>query len=187
MFGDIFRFLLEIGFTLYGAAFILRAWMQAARVHPYNPLTRGVAQATNWLVMPLRRVVPGTGGIDWASVVGAWLVALVYILLLSMLIGLNVLGVLPASIGAAALMTLKWTLNLIVWVTLIQAIMSWVNPHAPAMPMLQTLTAPLLDPIRRVMPRLGGLDLSPLVLILVAQVLLMIVARLSYSLLFMGV
>lgn len=183
MFGDIFRFLLEIAFTLYGAALILRAWMQAARLHPFNPLTRGIAQATNWIVMPLRRVVPGMGGIDWASVVAAWLVALVYVVLLVALSGLNVVALLPVSLAAAALMVLKWALNLVVWVTLIQAIMSWVNPQAPAMGLLYTLTAPLLDPVRRLMPRLGGLDLSPLVVIIAAQVALMVVARLSYTLL----
>lgn len=183
MFVEIFRFLLEIGFTLYAAAFILRAWMQAARLHPFNPLTRGIAQVTNWLVLPLRRVIPGAGGIDWASVVGAWLVAFVYVLITVLLTGYSVIAALPAALGAAAVMVLKWTLNLIVWVTLIQAIMSWVNPHAPAMPMLQTLTAPLLDPLRRILPRLGGLDLSPLVLILVAQVLLMMLSHIAMRLL----
>ncbi|GAA5236102.1 YggT family protein [Verticiella sediminum] len=183
MFGDILRFLLEIGFTLYGAAFILRAWMQAARVHPFNPLTRGIAQATNWLVIPLRRVVPGFGGVDWASVVGAWLTGLVYTLLLVAASGIGVLAALPVSLGVAALLVLKWTLNLIVWVTLIQAIMSWINPQAPAMGLLYALTAPILDPVRRILPRMGGLDLSPLVVIILAQVALMIVARMSYALL----
>ncbi len=182
MFVDIFRFLLEIGCTLYAAAFILRAWMQAARVHPFNPLTRGIAQVTNWLVLPLRRVIPGAGGIDWASVVGAWLVGIAYGLIIVLLSGYSVVTALPAIIGAGALMVLKWTLNLIVWITLAQAIMSWINPQAPAMPLLYTLTAPLLDPLRRILPRLGGLDLSPLVLILIAQVLLMIVHQLAVRL-----
>ena len=182
MFGDIIRFLLDITFTLFGAVLVLRCWMQLARVHPRHPVTHSVIQATNWLVLPLRRVVPGVGGIDWASIVAAWLVAIVYLLLLALLSGLNLATFLPAALGLALLTVLKWGLNLVVWMTLIQAVLSWVNPHAPLMPLLQTLTAPLLAPIRRVLPLLGGIDLSPLVLLVIAQVALMMVARLSISL-----
>lgn len=182
MLGDISRFLLDIIFTLFGAVLLLRAWMQIARVHPRHPVTHGVGQATNWLVMPLRRVIPGLGGIDWASVVAAWLVALVYVWLLILLSGFNLLSALPSSLGVALLMVLKWSLNLIVWVTLILAIFSWVNPSAPMMPLLQALTQPLLAPIRRIVPMLGGFDLSPLVLLIAAQVGLMVVSRLSFQL-----
>ena len=82
--------------------------------------------------------------------------------------------------GSALLMVLKWTLNLMVWMTLIQAVLSWVNPLSPLMPLLQTLTAPLLDPIRRILPR-TAIDFSPLVLLIGAQILLMMVARLAYG------
>lgn len=179
MFGNILTFLIEILFTLFGAALILRLWMQAARVHPYHPLAQGIAQATNWLVHPLRRVIPGYGGLDLASLVAAWLTALAYILLLGLLQQAALLALLPAGIGIAALMVVRWALNLVVWLTLIQVVLSWVAPQAPLMGMLQALTAPLLNPIRRVLPSLGGLDLSPLVLLIGAQVCLMLVAGLS--------
>ncbi len=182
MFSNIFYFLFEIIVTLFGAACILRFWMQAARVHPYHPLLRGIGQATNWIVHPLRRVIPGYGGRDLASLVAAWLTGVVYVLVLAALSGLNVLAVLPASLGIGFFMMLRWALNLIVWLTLIQVILSWVNPHAPLMGILQALTAPLLNPIRRVMPNLGGLDLSPLVLLIGAQVGLMLVTGLSINL-----
>lgn len=181
MFGDILRFLLDIGFTLLGAALLLRTWMQMARVHPGHPLAGGIGQATNWLVLPLRRIVPGIGGIDWASVVGAWLAALVYVWLLVLLAGFNLASALPASVLIALLMVVKWALNLIVWVTLIMVIMSWVNPHAPLMGLLQTLTQPLLGPLRRILPAPGGFDLSPLVVLIAAQIGLMMVARASFS------
>jgi YggT family protein len=182
MFGDILRFLLDISFTLFGAVLLLRAWMQLARVHARHPLTHGIGQATNWLVMPLRRVIPGFGGIDWASVVAAWLAALVYVWLLVLLSGFNLMSALPASFLIAVLMVVKWALNLIVWVTLIMVIMSWVNPHAPLMSLLQTLTEPVLGPIRRVLPAPGGFDLSPLVVLVLAQIGLMMVARASFTL-----
>lgn len=184
MLGDILRFLFDIGFTLFGAALVLRAWIQVARVHPFHPIPQAISRVTNWLVLPLRRIIPGYGGIDWASLVGAWLTAIVYLLVMALLAGAGdqVLSWFPAVLGIAVLTVLKWTLNLIVWVTLIQAILSWINPQAPAMSLLYTLTAPLLNPVRRVIPLVGGLDLSPLVVLIAAQVGLMVVERLSFSL-----
>ena len=112
-----------------------------------------------------------------------WLSALVYLVLI-WLVAIGALipaALLPAAMGSALIMAIKWALNLIVWLTLIQAVLSWVNPMAPLMPLLSTLTAPLLDPIRRILPR-SSIDFSPLVLLVVAQIVLMVLARLSYSL-----
>ena len=69
MLGDILRFLINILFTLFGAALLLRAWVHAVRLHPFNPLARVVYQATNWLIVPLRRVIPPLGGIDLTPIV----------------------------------------------------------------------------------------------------------------------
>lgn len=75
---------------------------------------------------------------------------------------------------------MRWALNLVVWLTLIQAVLSWVNPMSPLMAQLQTLTAPLLDPIRRILPR-TAIDFSPLVLLILAQIAAMMLTRLSYG------
>lgn len=182
MFGDIVQFLLNILFTLFGAALILRCWLQYARVHPYHPVAQGIAQATNWLVHPLRRFIPGFLGIDWASLVAAWLTAVVYILLMVAVAGFNALSALPAALGMGVLMVLRWALTLVVWITLIQVVMSWVNPMAPMMSLLQAITGPLLNPIRRVLPTLGGFDFSPLVLLIIAQIGLMVIARVNFNL-----
>ena len=171
---------LEIVFTLFGAALIARAWMHAIRLHPFNPLSRAIYQATNWLVMPLRKIIPAGNKIDWTSLVATWLAALAYIVLI-WLVSIGALipaALLPAAMGSALLMAVKWALNLVVWLTLIQAVLSWVNPMAPMMPLLQSLTAPMLDPIRRLLPR-TAIDFSPLVLLIVAQVLLMVLNNLS--------
>ncbi|MGE4369956.1 MAG: YggT family protein, partial [Burkholderiaceae bacterium] len=82
---------------------------------------------------------------------------------------------------AAVVTAFRWAFNVLLWATLIQAILSWVNPMAPVMPVLQTLTAPLLNPIRRALPNLGGIDFSPLVLLLIAQVAIMVLQQVSYS------
>ena len=89
----------------------------------------------------------------------------------------------PGLLGAALVTVARWALNLIVWLTLIQAVLSWINPLAPIMPVLRTLTAPLLEPIKRIMPNLGGLDLSALVLLVLAQIAMMVLNRISFSLL----
>lgn len=184
MFGDISRFLLEIAFTLLGVALIARAWMFAVRMHPFHPVVQAIGQATNWLVLPLRRLFPPPHGlIDWACIAGAWLVALVYLLLGWMMSTGSLLPVslLPGALGAAVLTVARWTLNLVIWMTLIQAILSWVNPAAPSMALLNQMTAPILNPLRRMLPNLGGIDISPLVLLILAQVVMMILARVGYN------
>jgi len=184
MIGEILRFVLDIGFTLLGAVLLARAWLQAVKLHPFNPISQAVFQATNWLVTPLRRIVPAGSGVDWASLLGALLIAIVYLILLWFVSTTSMLPakLLPGILGAAIATVMRWALNLIVWLTLIQAVLSWLNPMATSMPVLRTMTNPLLEPIRRIMPSLGGLDLSPLLLIVLAQIVMMVLSRLTYQL-----
>jgi YggT family protein len=143
-------------------------------------LSRFIYQVTNWLVMPLRKIIPAGNKIDWTSLVAVWLSALVYLVLIWLVVigALIPLDYLPRVMASALIMAVKWALNLVVWLTLIQAVLSWVNPMAPMMPLLQALTAPMLDPIRRLLPR-TAIDFSPLVLLIVAQVLLMVLSNIS--------
>src|SRR5690606_25461330 len=183
MFSDVLYFLLNVLFSLFGIALIIRAWMYAIRLHPFNPYSQAVLRATNWFVTPLRNVIKPGNRVDWPSLFACWLTALLYLLMMWLLLT----GRLPSSEGlvrslVAAVVTMaKWAFNVVLWVTLIQAILSWVNPMAPVMPLLHTLTAPLLDPIRRFMPNLGGLDLSPLALLLLAQVAIMVLQRFAFN------
>ena len=180
MFGEIFRFLLEIAFTLFGAALLIRVWMQAITMPRFNPMAHAMHRYTDWLVAPLHRVLPSRGRIDWACLVAAVLTAFVYVIL-NWLISVGTLipaAALPVALGAALFMVVRWALNLVIWLTLIQAILSWVNPAAPLMPLLQMLTAPLLNPIRRLLPS-STIDFSPLVVLVLAQVAIMFVTRLG--------
>lgn len=181
MFTEIALFLLDTVFTLFGMALLLRVWMQLTRLPTRNPVSQGVFQITDWLVRPLRRIIPGVGGIDWATVVAAWLTAVVFLLLVALLSNADLLAFLPAVLLTAFLYVLKWAISLVMWVTLLMAILSWVNPHSPITPAIDHLTAPVLRPIQRVVPRLGGFDVSPLVLFLIAQILLMVITRLGAS------
>ncbi|MFM0034399.1 YggT family protein [Paraburkholderia strydomiana] len=182
MFGDIARFLLNTVFTLFGAALLLRAWLQVVRMPPYNPVTNAVLHATNWIVLPLRRILPSTRSIDWASLVAALIAAIVYVVLMVVLTGADPLTLVPTLLIVAVLTLIKWALNLIIWMTILMALLSWLNPRSPAMPILYQLTAPFLNPLRRVIPQLGGIDLSPILLFVIVQVLLMVVTRAAVQL-----
>lgn len=177
MLNEIGRFLVDLVMTLFGAALLLRAWSQAVRLPPGNPMSRALFQITNWLILPLRRIIPGTGGIDWASIVGAWLAALVYLGLVVLLVGLSPLTLFPVGLFTALLVVLKWAVNLVMWMTLLLALLSWINPNSPVMGLLQLLLAPMLNPLRKIIPTIGGFDLSPLVLFVIAQIGLIVIAR----------
>src|SRR5471030_214830 len=190
MFGEIARFLLNTIFTLFGAALLLRAWMQVVRMPPYNPVSNAVMQATNWLVLPLRKILPAAKTIDWASIVAAFLAAVVFVILLVLVAGVDPAGLvpmLPTLLLVAVITVVKWALNLIIWMTILMALLSWLNTQSPAMPLLYQLTAPFLEPLRRVLPRMGGIDLSPILLFVIVQVLLMVVTRLAVTMTMFGV
>jgi YggT family protein len=123
---------------------------------------------TEWLVRPLRSIVPPHPRFEWASLLAALLatvlLAAAYVLLL---------GQRTPSFGLVVLLGLawliRWSLWLLIFLLIVQAVLSWVNPAAPIAPLINQLTEPLLAPIRRRLPLVGGVDLSPLVLILLAQ------------------
>lgn len=184
MFTDTIRFLTDILFTLFGIALILRAWMFAIRLNNFNPVSRAVLQVSDWFVLPIRKVIKPGRYTDWPSLIACYITALIYLIFTWVLFTGSlppVQNIVPALIASALTMA-RWAFNVILWATLIQAVLSWVNPMAPIMPLLNSLTAPLLNPIRRVLPNLGGLDLSPLVLLIAAQVAMMLLQRMAFVL-----
>jgi YggT family protein len=168
-------YLIDVIFGLFTYALLLRFVMQALRAPFRNPIGQAVIALTDWMVKPLRRVLPGFRGIDWASLVAtyvfqvAWLIA--YLLALGKGFAFDGGGIAYLLI-AAVIALLKACLWLLIIVVLAQAILSWVAPDGPAAGLLNALTFPFLRPIRRVLPPLAGtLDLSPLVVIVIAQLL----------------
>ena len=153
--------------TVLGAVLLLRFWMQAIRVRPPASVAQFTFTLSDWLVKPLRRVVPGAGGYDWASLIGAFIVVL---LATSIYLLANASGE-QVFLWALARF-LKWIIYGFVALLIIEAIFSWVNPHAPLAPFVHALNDPLLRPIRRVVPPIGGLDLSVLVAVLLLQIAL---------------
>ncbi|GAC03223.1 MAG: YggT family protein [Alteromonadaceae bacterium] len=161
------QFLVSTLFELYLMVVLLRFWLQLARADFYNPFSQFVVKATHPIVGPLRRVLPSIGRIDTATLVLALLVAGLKIVALNLLISNTSFNPLGLVIGSFYLVV-KEALSLMMWVLIIRAIMSWVSQGYNPMDMvLGQLTEPLLAPIRRRLPSLGGLDLSVMVVILV--------------------
>lgn len=146
----------------------MRFWLQAAKADFYNPLSQFVVKATSFAVNPLRKIIPGLGGLDLASLLLAFIVAAAKTTALIFLVGAT------WEVGFVLLDALetviKEGLNLLFWVLVIRALLSWVSQgNNPVEAVFQQLTEPMLRPIRKVLPPLGGLDLSILVLIIALQ------------------
>ena len=163
-------FLLDVIVGLVGGACLLRLYMQYHRVPFGNPLGRFIFAVTDWIVMPLRRIVPSVKRWDLASAVAAWLLVMAKFLLLWLLVGgLGRIAILPlvALVGVAQLAVSGLTALLIVY-----AVLSWVPGAQPMLlDLVGRLAEPLVRPLRRFIPLLGGVDLSPLAAIVLLQVL----------------
>lgn len=180
----ILAFLLEtLFFVLIGAA-LLRAWMNHQRINMRAQPGTFVMAVSDWLVKPLRRMLPkavAQSRVDWASLLAAFVLALLYALLGIVLVGVLSGGLpdlnpvlLPALLLGALKMLLRVALQVAFIAVLAFAILSWVQPGSPLYSLLGRLTEPLLAPLRRVIPQIGGVDLSALVLLLLLQIGLMV-------------
>lgn len=167
--------------SLLAAACVLRLWMVWQGMALRDPVGHFVFTFTEWLVRPIRAIVPRRGHFDGSCLLAALLLALVLAVVFVLLYSPR-----APSFGAVALLAVlwlaRWALWLVIGSLLLQVILSWVNPHAPIAPMIERLTEPLLAPVQRRLPRLGGLDLSPLVVILLAQVILTVLRSLQPTL-----
>lgn len=185
MLSRILDFLLETGFFLLIASALLRAWMNWLRINMHAQPGSFVMALTDWLVKPLRRALPkalAQSRLDWASVLAAVLMALGYALLRWLLFAL-LLGHMGMGLGLLILfgwlwfalqMLLKVALQTLFVLVLGYVVLSWVQPGSPAYGLLGRLTEPLLAPLRRLIPTVGGVDLSAMVLMLVLQIALMV-------------
>jgi YggT family protein len=154
---------------------LLRFWMQLIRVRPPSSVAQFTFTLSDWLVRPLRRIVPGMGGYDWASLLGAFLVVLAATSIL-MLVGTS--G--QAVVLIALVRLLDWILHGFMGLLIIEVIFSWVNPHAPLAPFIRALNDPLLRPLRRVIPPVGGLDMSVLVAFILIQIAQFLLRQVFY-------
>ena len=176
---EIITFVLDVVVGFVAGACLLRLFMQHQRVPFGNPVGRMVFALTDWLVLPLRRVVPAAGLWDLASLVGALLLELAQYALLWLLLGAS------AGVWAVPLLAVfglaRLVLSGLIGLLLVFAVLSWVQPGSPVLHVLGRLCEPLLRPLRRFIPLVGGVDLSPLVVMVLLQVGLIVLGNLQRS------
>lgn len=169
-------FIVKTLFDLYIITFLLRFALQWVRADFRNPLSQFIMRVTNPVVVPLRRVVPSWGGLDLATLLATLLLELIATLVIFWMIP----GDLP-SIGLllywVLLRIIVTTLRLYFFLILIHVILSWVSPgtYSPVTQVLGNLTEPVLRPVRRLIPAIGGIDLSPLFVLIGLQALIILI------------
>ena len=169
-------FLVKLFFDIYILALILRYLLTVVRVDLLNPLSSLIIKVTNPLLKPLRRTIPGYFGIDWASIISLFLVQAIEIILVALIIN----GGIPAFSGLTML-TIAYLLRTILYIYLfiiiVQVIISWVNPNVynPITTIMYQISEPILKPIRQFIPSSGGLDFSPLVALIIINLLMILI------------
>jgi YggT family protein len=175
---EIADFLLQTVAVILGVTLLARVYMNYLGMPARNPLAQFTIALTDWAVRPLRRLVPAAGRFDTATMLAALLVAIAFLALRFLLIGAG-----PSSwpwsglLLMALIQLLRWVLYLVLWLTLLHVVLSWVNPHAPIAPAVSMLVRPFLAPFQRALPLVGGLDLSPIAVILIVNVMLIVLGR----------
>ena len=170
MFAQIGVFLVDVVASFFVFVLLARFHFQWLRVPFRNPIGEFVLATTGFMVLPVRRVIPGLAGLDLSSLLLAWLIQSISVWLQAQIIGNE-----PAlfNVAMVALVDLlRYSIYVLVFAVIVQALLSWINPYTPMAPVFDTITRPFLRPLRRFIPPLGGVDLTPLILLVILQVLL---------------
>lgn len=164
-------FLISTLFDLYLMVVLLRLWLQLVRADFYNPFSQFIVKATHPIVAPLRRILPSIGSLDTATLVLALAIGMLKVTVLALMFGNGQVN--PIAIAISGTMVVfKEIFSLLFWILIIRALLSWFSQgYNPIEMVLHQLTEPLLAPIRKVLPSMGGLDLSVLVALLGLQFL----------------
>ncbi|MGH1439944.1 MAG: YggT family protein [Cellvibrionaceae bacterium] len=153
--------IVKIFTTLYIGITIARFLLQLVKANFYNPISQFIVKATNPLLLPLRKMIPGLFGIDLASIVMAFLISLLAVLVLGIILTGGVLPITILLVGAFfKLINIFFYFYFFCFLLIV--IVSWVAPHAqnPAAEIAQSIVEPVLRPIRRLIPPFGGMDFS---------------------------
>lgn len=176
----VITFILEVVTFVFVARFLL----QACRVDFYNPISQGLVKATDPVLRPVRMVLPGYRNLDFAAFLAAVLVQVLLIMSLSALYG-GYVGSFVTLFAQAVLRVILLVIQIFWWSILIVIIAGWIAPgsYHPALALLHQITEPLLAPARRLLPPMGGLDFSPIVVFLILGVIERILPQLFASIL----
>lgn len=170
MLSQIGQLLVDVVAGLFVYLLLARFHFQWLRLPFRNPVGEFLLATTNWIVLPARRVIPGLAGLDLSTLVTALVVQA-----LGLWAKLAIAGSEPGVVALAAVAALelvRFSVYILVFALIVQAVFSWVNPSAPLAWIFNAMTQPFLRPLRRFIPPLGGIDLTPLVLIVALQVLI---------------
>jgi YggT family protein len=176
---QIISFLLDVAVGLLAGSCLLRLYMQYQRIPFGNPVGRFVFALTDWIVLPLRKVLPAIRRLDTASLVAAYLLELAQYAILWALAGMAWPG---SAVPLLALFgLLRLVVSALIALMIVYAVLSWVRADSPIVDVIDKLCAPLLRPLRRVIPLVGGIDLSPLAFLVLLQVALIVLNALQRS------
>lgn len=184
MLADILITILLIASTFYLTVVLLRFLLQLARADFYNPISQFVVKVTNPPLRPLRRFIPGWGGIDGAALVLAVVIqAITFFLILFALNG-GVPGINPLTLLTWSILNvLGLIVKIYFWSVIAVVVVSWIAPgsHHPAIQLVAQITEPVMRPVRNVMPAIGGLDLSPIVVFLILNVISVVIGHMKVA------
>jgi YggT family protein len=170
-------YVLETVVNLFSLAALMRFYAQAFRASFRNPIAQFIVALTDWAVKPLRRILPSVMGLDTASFMVAWLTLILLWWALLMIMQLAEMThplFWPGLLALSVVKLVKLSIYLLIGIVLVQAVLSWVSPYHPMRPFFETMSKPFLQPLRRIVPLVGGVDLSPLLLLILLQILLML-------------
>jgi len=179
MISNALSFLLQTILGLFTLAVLLRFYLQLTGAPFKNPASQAVVALTNFAVKPLRRIIPGWRGLDLSTLLLAFIgqlllqIGTLWLHDFPLLVAGHVIWII--LLGLAVVGVLKLSIYIFLYAVLLQAILSWISPYTPITPVLNALTEPLLGPLRRRMPSTSGIDLTPLVVFIIAEMLLIVV------------
>ena len=177
MFTQIGVFLVDAVVSFFVFMLLARFHFQWLRVPFRNPVGEFVLATTSWLVVPARRVVPGLAGLDLPTLLLAFVLQALGLWLQAAIVGAEPGALTIAAIALVDL--LRYSLYILMFAVIVQAVLSWVNPYTPVGPVFDSVTRPFLRPLRRFVPPVGNVDLTPLILILILYVVLIVVNHLA--------
>ncbi len=176
MINNAFLFLLQATLGLLSIAFLLRFYLQLTKTSFQNQFAQLIVTVTNFAVKPMRRIIPGLGKFDISTILLAYLTQWVLNFTTLLLKGFPVFvagnTIWLVISGLALIEVASLSISIFLYAVLIQAVLSWINPHTPVAPALNSLTNPVLRLFRKYIPPAGNFDLSPLAFIIAAQLLL---------------
>lgn len=176
MLAQAIAFVVETVFNIFILTALVRFWMQALRAPARNPLAQFTMALTDFAVKPMRRLLPGLFKLDVASLAVAWIGEVILLAILSLLQGVEIVNgaALSVILFLALVKLVRLTVYIVMGAVLLQALLSWVNPYHPVAPFFDALARPFLKPFQKAIPPIGGVDITPVLVLIACQLVLML-------------